>query len=215
MLIPIITVILNIHHLFTSLGQSPLTVKYMNIYVQTYIPALVLYAMNDIQKRFLNSIGETRLTMIALLCATILHVPWILLLTQHYHFGVEGICYAGIITQFTSLVLLLLISYCNKNVSEYLYWPDGTTFQGLRVQVSIALNSLAMDIFDWWYYDSMIFIAGFYGSHQQAAQIAIMNVASFFYRSAIGIAIASSTLVGNSIGSGEVEVAKKKCRVIQ
>ena len=72
-----------------------------------------------------------------------------------------------------------------------------------------------MDIFDTWYYDTMIFIAGMYGSNDQAAQIAIMNIASLFYRVATGLCISGSTMVGNAIGSGDVILAKKKCRIVQ
>ena len=53
----------------------------MEIYISYYIPAVVLYAFNDLQKKFLNSIGETKLTMMCLLVATILHIPWIIFLT--------------------------------------------------------------------------------------------------------------------------------------
>ena len=64
---------------------------------------------------------------------------------------------------------MLLLSWSHNKVYEHLYWPDFTTFQGLGVQIKISLNSMIMDIFDTWYYETMIFIAGLYGTKAQAA----------------------------------------------
>ena len=115
-LIPCILALMNVHHLFVYFGQPEETIFYMDQYITTYIPGLILFAMNDLQKKYLNSLGETKLTMTCLLFATALHYPWIYLMTQYYKLSVEGICYAAIITQLVSFVLLMMISHCNKEV---------------------------------------------------------------------------------------------------
>lgn len=57
-------------------------------------------------------------------------------------------------------------------------------------------------------------MAGYLGNTSLAAQVILYNICFVCFIIAYGISMAASTLVGNSLGAGQVNQAKKYARII-
>lgn len=67
---------------------------------------------------------------------------------------------------------------------------------------------------DCWVFELMCLIAGYISVIAQATAILIMNIILVFYMMACGFESATCTLIGNQIGKGDVQMAKKFMRTI-
>lgn len=62
---------------------------------------------------------------------------------------------------------------------------------------------------DWWVWELLILISGWLGSLELATNIIIMNIILITYMMTMGLEQAACTLVGQQIGKGDAESAKK------
>lgn len=79
----------------------------MDEYIWAYLPGIFLFVWNDVTRKFLNSLGKTKIPMICLCISTAFQYAACYLLTFHYDLGVKGL---GQACFFTNLVLFLLYS---------------------------------------------------------------------------------------------------------
>lgn len=162
-LIPALSVLLNMKYVYMMFGQEPIVVNNMQNYIIAYLPGLIIFGFNDIQRRFLNSLGQANIPMICLALGQLLHGPWVYLLAVHMDLGIQGIGFASTITNMTMLISMLIMTSLESSISEANFLPNKQTFKGIGVQMEIALPIMMMNMFDWWVYDLMIFMAGMYG----------------------------------------------------
>lgn len=98
-------------------------------------------------------------------------------------------------------------------------WPDSRTFVGIWPYIKLAVPTTIMICLDWWVWELMILMCGYFPEDtrvtQQAAQIVIMNIVALAYMVGIGLETASCTLVGQQIGKGDVKKAKEYYGTIQ
>lgn len=81
--IPIIFILLNIKFFYLWAGQDEEIVNKMQLYMYFVLPGLAFYGIGDLQKRFLNSLGISRLPMICSLLSLFLHGGWVWLFAVH------------------------------------------------------------------------------------------------------------------------------------
>ena len=55
---------------------------------------------------------------------------------------------------------------------------------------------------DWWVWELMAFLAGYFTVDEQASMIILTNIDLFMFMTSRGFEIGSCALVGNAIGSG-------------
>jgi len=67
---------------------------------------------------------------------------------------------------------------------------------------------------EWNAFQFLILMAGYIDNDHLAAQVIIYNICFICFIIAYGISMAASTLVGNSIGAGNVPLAKKYAKII-
>lgn len=57
------TLILQAKYAYRALKQDENAIVYMDIYLANYLPAVYLFTMGDLQRKFLNSLGKTNVPM--------------------------------------------------------------------------------------------------------------------------------------------------------
>lgn len=67
---------------------------------------------------------------------------------------------------------------------------------------------------EWWAYEFLAIAAGYLGTVELAAEIAIINLVGFVYMIPLGISFTASGLVGTKIGEGNIPQAKKNAIAI-
>lgn len=57
-------VILQAKDIYRALKQDEHAIYYMDIYLYNYLPAVFLFSIGDLQRKFLNSLGKTNVPML-------------------------------------------------------------------------------------------------------------------------------------------------------
>jgi len=72
--IPLAIILLYIEDLLLLLDQDPAISAYAQKYLKYYLPGLYLQLFNDIQRKFLNSLGKINITLISQCFGTVCHI---------------------------------------------------------------------------------------------------------------------------------------------
>ena len=102
----ILMLMFHIQDFLVLLHQNETVAMYTATYMILYFPALLIYGISDLLRKFLNSF---RLSMIPFLSFTVsvtLHPLWTYLFIVKYGFGILGIAIAGLITNMTTFLLI-------------------------------------------------------------------------------------------------------------
>ena len=67
-----------------------------------------------------------------------------------------------------------------------------------------------MQCAEWWAFELLAIFAGMLGTHQLAAQVAVINIIGFLYMVPLGVQFSTSANVGGQVGAGNTSMAKKQ-----
>jgi len=113
---------------------------------------------------------------------------------------------ASIIFYVTILIIYLVISKrCEKTLAP-LGWD---ALRGWKEYLSLAFPTTVMCCLEWWTWEILNLACGILGYAQLAANMTLLNLGSLTFIIAAGLGAASCTLVGNSVGEGNIVKAKK------
>lgn len=159
---------------------------------------------------FFNGIGATRVTLIVALVTVVANVPANQFFIFELGMGMSGAAWGTNLAQSIGLVTALFFLLSDKYAIPYrtrLTWqPRWTLIRrqlavGLPVGVMYGADVLGVAIFQ-------LMIAQVGGSPAAATQVVIM-LTSLAYMPAIGIATSGTTFVGQAMGSGDREWARR------
>ncbi|KAM9320076.1 multidrug and toxin extrusion protein 2-like [Gastrophryne carolinensis] len=80
--------------------------------------------------------------------------------------------------------------------------------------MNLAIPCVLMYSIEWWSFEIGGFLAGILGVVELGAQTILMEMLILFYMFPQGFVTAASIRVGNALGAGDVEQAKRSCNVI-
>ncbi len=103
---------------------------------------------------------------------------------------------AGTLTNSIVLILLIILSNNDSEVSKACIWPDSRSLYGLWELVCISIPLIFSGMIDWGTFEIMIFTSGFFGVIDQAAQIIMMSIAMFLYDFSYGLNDAAAAIIG-------------------
>ena len=66
-----------------------------------------------------------------------------------------------------------------------------------------------MQCAEWWAFELLAIFAGILGTHQLAAQVAVINIIGLLYMVPLGVQFCAAANVGEMVGKGNVTMAKK------
>ena len=153
--------------------------------------------------RYLNSMNNFLPGMVITLATAVFHPLWCYLLVNTFDFGIIG---AGLSIGFTQLLNLILVSLYihikNPCPESYFYISEYTLklkpiFNYLRKAIPAAIMYSA----DWIGFEILTFMASFLGPVPLAANVCLFNFITIIFMLQIGLAMATTTLVGNSVGA--------------
>ena len=93
-------------------------------YVRSYLPALFLCIMCDIEKKFLNSLGKNVYPMISYSVSISLHPVWVYIFMVHLEMGILGMGIAGIITNGIAYFLMIKLQLNQADIVDALFMPS-------------------------------------------------------------------------------------------
>ncbi|MBC7779625.1 MAG: MATE family efflux transporter [Proteobacteria bacterium] len=159
---------------------------------------------------FFNGIGRTRLTLILMIEVAVLNAPLNELFMFHFGWGVAGSAWATNVALVVGIVTALGLFLSRGIRHEYgsaLHWrPDlarigALLALGLPIGVAISVDVIGAALFQ--------IMQVQLGAIDGAATQIVMMLTSLAFMPAVGIGLAGTTLVGQSIGSGDRDWAAR------
>lgn len=193
----------------TPANVLPEATRYLTIYFAG-ITGLLLYNMGS---AILRAVGDSQRPFYFLLASALINTALDLLFVLKFGMGVEGVALATIIAQGVSAVLvtvtLMRTSSCVKVRLRKLAIHVDVLKKIFRVGIPAALQ-LAVTAFSNVFVQSYI---NFFGDNCMSGWTAYSKIDQLMFLPMQSLALASTTFVGQNLGSGQPERAKKGVKI--
>ena len=125
-------------------------------YMICYFPALLIYGISDLLRKFLNSFRMSMIPFLSFTVSVTFHPLWTYLFIVKYEYGIIGIAIAGLITNLTTFILIKIFILSRPQLKETkVSLCSKSTFdsKGLYQYVSLALPLIFTIILDNWVWE--------------------------------------------------------------
>ncbi|XP_075760766.1 multidrug and toxin extrusion protein 1 isoform X2 [Pelodiscus sinensis] len=193
---PCWAIFINTEQTLLLFRQDPEVSRLTQIYVMIFIPALPAIILPQV------------VTGVA---ANLLNVAMNALFLYALKLGLVGSAWANTISQYTQAVLLFLYVWWKKiHVQTWGGWTR-ECLQEWGSFVRLAVPGMFMMCIEWWTFEIGSFLAGLISVVELGAQAVIYELCTAAYMVPLGFSVAATVRVGNALGAGEAERAKKSC----
>jgi len=144
--------------------------------------------------------------------SNVLHIGGCYLFIVHLKMGAFGAGLAFSVTQtFSFLFLLGYVHFVRPGVTQksWIGWDWKASTSNLRGFLDKALPCAMLMWVEWWCAELMTLMAGYLGVAALAAHTAVLQVFVLIYMTSGGISCAGAALVGNAVGEGSADLAKR------
>ncbi|XP_010616447.1 multidrug and toxin extrusion protein 1 isoform X1 [Fukomys damarensis] len=200
---------LNTQHLLLLFRQDPDVSRLTQTYVMIFIPALPAAFLYILQVKYLLNQGIVLPQIVTGVAANLVNAFANYVFLYQLHLGVTGSALANSISQFT-LALLLFLYIFGRKLHEATW--GGWSLECLQDWASflnLAIPSMFMLCIEWWAYEIGSFLSGILGTVELGAQSIVYELGVIVYMVPAGFSVAASVRVGNALGAGNIEQAKK------
>ena len=194
-----------------AIGQTP-NLSYLSCqFSKAMIPSLIFGMLYNIYLRYLQAQDIFFPGMIITLVSAFLHPLWCWVFIVSLDMGLIGAAIALGVTQFINYVLILIYIHWKKPNKDEVSFFSSSTFNLFFILefAKYALPSAVLFAADWIGFDILTIMASYLRKVDLAANICLFNFMTLIFMIPMGISFAASTFVGNAIGGGNTDVAKK------
>ena len=175
------------HHILISIGQDEETSYYTQQFLVSYVPALFLWGLCDLFRRYLGCFKKTLLPMMSYLISISLHPLWCHIFVKTMDMRLYGIAYAGLITNSLNLMLIIIFISFDHEMKEAIVAPDRRVFLDLKLYLSHQIPNTINLIIDLGSWEQMTLISGYFGILSQASQVILIYLLIINYTSILGM----------------------------
>ncbi|XP_057631324.1 multidrug and toxin extrusion protein 1 [Chionomys nivalis] len=204
---------INTEHILLLFRQDPDVSRLTQTYVMIFIPALPAAFLYTLQVKYLLNQGIVLPQIVTGFAANLINALANYLFLHQLHLGVMGSAIANTISQFALAILLFLYILWRK--LHQATW-GGWSWECLHDWASflqLAVPSMLMLCIEWWAYEIGSFLSGILGMVELGAQSITYELAIIVYMIPAGFSVAANVRVGNALGAGNIEQAKKSSAV--
>ncbi|XP_040604739.1 multidrug and toxin extrusion protein 1 isoform X1 [Mesocricetus auratus] len=204
---------INTEHILLLFRQDPDVSRLTQTYVMIFIPALPAAFLYTLQVKYLLNQGIVLPQIVTGIAANLVNALANYLFLYQLHLGVMGSAIANTISQFALAILLFLYILWRK--LHQATW-GGWSWDCLHDWASflqLAVPSMLMLCIEWWAYEIGSFLSGILGMVELGAQSITYELAIIVYMIPAGFSVAANVRVGNALGAGNIEQAKKSSTV--
>lgn len=216
------TIILGV--VFTALGifMTPAMLSLMKVppevlpeateYLMIYFSGIFGLMIYNIGAAILRAVGDSRRPFIFLVVSALINTVLDLVFVLVFKMGVDGVAYATIIAQGISAVLVIVTLL--KNNSTVRFYPSKLKIHWdiLKKIINVGLPAgfqMAITSFSNVFVQSYI---NYFGADCMSGWTAFHKVDQFLFLPIQSISLASTTFVGQNLGSGKLDRAKSGIR---
>ena len=216
-----ITMTLILGVLFTAVGvfMTPYMLRLMNTpenvipqstaYLRIYFSGILGLMLYNIGSGILRAVGDSKRPFYFLVVCAVMNTVLDLVFVIQFQMGVQGVALATILSQATSAVLILITLLRTEECIRF--YPRKLRLHGtilrkiIRVGIPAAVQ-MAITSFSNVFVQSYI---NFFGDNFMSGWTTYSKVDQLLFLPMQSIALASTTFVGQNMGSNQVERAKK------
>lgn len=177
------------------------------------IIALIVKANFDLMKRFLIQLQVSFVPMIAQIITTSLHGFWCYLFVIKYDLKVKGAGYAMIVTALIQFTSVFLLSLTIPRIRPAFFMPTKESFTDWSEYLAISIPATVMICGSWWAFEFLVLASSYLGVAQLAAMVILQNLSFTMFMVPLGFCEGICSLVGSSIGAGNIPMAKRIAEV--
>ncbi|XP_045442460.1 multidrug and toxin extrusion protein 1 isoform X2 [Pipistrellus kuhlii] len=200
---------LNTQHILLLLRQDPAVSRLTHTYVMIFIPALPATFLYTLQVKYLLTQGIILPQILTGVAANLVNVLVNYLFLHELHLGVMGSALANLMAQFSLALFLFLYIFWRK--LHRATW-GGWSLECLQDWGSffrLAIPSMLMLCMEWWAYEIGSFLSGILGMVELGAQSIVYELATIVFMIPTGFSVAASVRIGNALGAGDIEQARR------
>ncbi|XP_066120481.1 multidrug and toxin extrusion protein 1 isoform X2 [Saccopteryx bilineata] len=204
---------LNTQQILWLFRQDPEVSRLTHTYVMVFLPALPATFLYTLQVKYLLTQGIVLPQILSGVAANLVNALINYLFLHQLHLGVMGSALANLVSQF-SLALLLFL---------YIFWKKlyQATWGGWSLEClqdwgpffHLAVPSMLMLCIEWWAYEIGSFLCGVLGVVELGAHSIVYELAMVVFMIPTGFSVAASVRIGNALGAGNIEQARRSSTV--
>lgn len=215
----LVTILLGIVFTFIGIAIVPFMLKLMKTpdevfeeakaYLSIYFSGIIGLMLYNVGSGILRAVGDSRRPFIFLVVSALMNVFLDLLFVIGFKMGVEGVAYATIISQSVSAILVMIVLLTSKDcyrlsVKDFKF-SGSILLKIVKVGLPASLQ-MAVTAFSNVFIQSYI---NYFGPNFMSGWTAYAKIDQFVLLPMMSISMASTTFVGQNLGKGNTERAKK------
>ncbi|XP_062448453.1 multidrug and toxin extrusion protein 1-like [Rhea pennata] len=206
---PCCAILINIEQLLLLIRQDPEVSRLTQLYVMAFIPALPVIFLYHLETRYLQNQMIMWPQVLSGILGNAVNAIANSIFLYVLGLGIAGSAWANTVAQYSQTIFLFLYIVGKKlHVETWGGWSrecllDWDSF------ISLAVPSMLMICIEWWTYEIGSFLIGLLSVVELSAQSVIYEVSVVAYMIPLGLGTAASVQVGNALGAGDMETAKR------
>eukprot|EP00928_Gymnodinium_smaydae_P087947 TRINITY_DN72118_c0_g1_i1.p1 TRINITY_DN72118_c0_g1~~TRINITY_DN72118_c0_g1_i1.p1 ORF type:complete len:518 (-),score=102.78 TRINITY_DN72118_c0_g1_i1:132-1649(-) len=214
--LPACVLLLCTEPILVAIGQEAEVAARAGDYVRgTVISMWPLYMSNAVGV-YLRAQRLPEASAYATWLSNVFHVGSCWLFITHLRMGAFGAGLAFSCTQVASCVFLISYVHCVRpgvTKLSWIRWEWKEASSGVRAYLALALPCAMLMWAEWWCAEVMTLLAGYLGVAGLAAHTSVLQIFILIYMTSGGISCAAAALVGNAIGAGDADLARRSALV--
>ncbi|NXO40770.1 S47A1 protein, partial [Locustella ochotensis] len=206
---PCCAMLINVEQLMLVMRQDAEVSRMTQNYVNAFLPALPAVFMYNLETRYLQNQMIMWPLVLSGVIGNIVNVAANYVLLYEFQLGVTGSAWANTTAQYSQTIFLFLYIICRKlHVKTWGGWSSECLLEWDSF-TSLAIPSMLMMCIEWWTYEIGSFLIGLLSVVELSVQSIIYEVSVVAFMIPLGLGTAASVQVGNALGAGNIEAAKR------
>ncbi|NXW67179.1 S47A2 protein, partial [Hirundo rustica] len=208
---PCCAMLINVEELMLAMRQDPEAVPILQLSTGSSRPKLPLQAvfLYNLETRYLQNQMIMWPLVLSGVIGNIVNVIANYVLLNVFHLGITGSAWANTTAQYSQTIFLFLYIIGRKlHVNTWGGWSSECLLEWDSF-TSLAIPSMLMMCIEWWTYEIGSFLIGLLSVVELSVQSIIYEVSVVAFMIPLGLGTAASVQVGNALGAGNAEAAKR------
>lgn len=191
---------------FLYLGLDSRVCAVIGVFMKIRTAELPIVVLNESYEKYLVSVGVMTVPMIANIALTIVLIGLNVIFINVMDLDYEYLAWAIVISEYFGCFCMVALSYPLREVQRTLQPWTWELFHEWREFFELGLPGMTMLCSEWWAFEVLVMWASLLGTEEVAAQTVIFQVSSLAFMVPLGLAITSTSIVGNTLGAGKKEL---------
>ncbi|XP_069613243.1 multidrug and toxin extrusion protein 2-like isoform X2 [Ranitomeya imitator] len=211
---PCWAILINTEQILLLCKQNPHVARLTQKYVMIFLPALPAIFLQMLQAKYLQIQNIIWPQVFTGILVNVINAVVNAILMYGLKMGIEGSAWANTISQWAMAISLFIYIFVkNLHVKTWGGWSKDC-LQEWGPFMNLAMPSMLMLCIEWWSFEIGGVLAGLISVVQLGGQAAMMQLVTVAVMFPVGLSVAASVRVGNALGAGKVEQAKKSSKVV-